>query len=374
MVTNRREPILSFKEELIIRIPVTSEDVAAFTKPKLGEYSSTETARKIFTFIHASLARHFVEGISFTENQVRELVRNSYDAYAAAGLKKGEHLELKVVIGKKIEDDYIVIKIKDNGTGFKSQPKSHFFTRELPVTGVHDANHEFADKKNGKYLGGVQRGLYSLAEKAKKLKGASFKLKNRKEKGCTVYSIFSVVQISDPKRGVLLSTQENNNKLMRLVKDQDTTEDKAQGVPLPVLSPTTPTTSSSAIDSLTKEETINSYIKSLWPCVFHYKMEFEKFSHLPIHHKKIKPMIDVLLNIVEDTAKPNPSQNLNSKIDTIAHCSSNFKTIAKTLLSKNTNSSELKRTIESFVAYLDAVAIMTQESEKSNTHAHAKSR
>jgi len=106
-----------------------------------------------------------------------ELVRNSYDAYSKEQLKKGSHLEIKIVISTSDDLEYTVIKVKDNASGFAGQVRSAHFDKE-------EVQKE--EKNSYDYNGGLGLGISEFMNSVKKFNG-SVSFKNRKEAGAVVY-------------------------------------------------------------------------------------------------------------------------------------------------------------------------------------------
>ena len=121
------------RTELIIDIPVEDGDtIHSFTHRKINsdnEYA--EVSDQVFTFITDNLSKLGVNNINFSDCAFKEeLIKNSYDAYVAKGLRSGEYLQIKIVIiAPKDGKGEAIVKIKDNGIGFIEQPKSRLFNR-----------------------------------------------------------------------------------------------------------------------------------------------------------------------------------------------------------------------------------------------------
>ncbi len=105
---------------------------------------------------------------------IGEFINNSYDAYAARGLVIGEQLIIKVVIQKTEKE--VVIKIKDNGSGFLATQKGKY----LELKSI-----QYAEIIPYTHLGGFKMGLLR-SEKVLQDNNASLQYKNRKEEGASV--------------------------------------------------------------------------------------------------------------------------------------------------------------------------------------------
>ncbi|MDR3491930.1 MAG: ATP-binding protein [Gammaproteobacteria bacterium] len=167
------------RKELIISIPVITENIREFTFQK-GEYNVKNVTHTIFNFVNDSVSSFGFDKAEYFKVYFGELIKNSYDAYAQSCLKKDSYLVLKIVVSLN-ESRELIIKIKDNGPGFQNQSKSVFFQPKR------------ADymKKGDDYLGGRRIGLEQFINCVNYLDG-NVNLKNRKEKGCAVYCMFKL--------------------------------------------------------------------------------------------------------------------------------------------------------------------------------------
>ena len=112
--------------------------------------------------------------INISEFSIRELIENAYDVYAMHRLVIGENFEIKVVIQET--DDYVEIKIKDNGPGFAQKRKGSFFS-------ISDITKD--EKNHDELLGGFGAALSTISGIFAK-SNAALSFKNRKTEGATV--------------------------------------------------------------------------------------------------------------------------------------------------------------------------------------------
>lgn len=168
-----------YKDELIIKIPVLTENVNDFTVNRNDQF----TYSKVTDLISSFLIRNFIKlGIIhqiIAKDELREIVKNAYDSYILNTLTPGKHLAIKVMIEKNHEK--INIKIKDNGSGFKDYSKGVY----LDYDKIHYQN-KYQTKGS---FGGAGLGLGMFSNNAKKM-NAIVTLKNRKEAGATICMAF----------------------------------------------------------------------------------------------------------------------------------------------------------------------------------------
>lgn len=158
-----------FRKVMIVNIPIKSDSLSDFK----ASYYSEHTAN-IINFIKETLYGNFKIKINEKfDFDFSEIIQNSYDSYAEAGLVPGNEFILKIVIKEK--DQKIIVNFMDNGSGFDNNLKQIYFKRT-----------DFKYKnKNHDLFGGIGLGLAYLEIDVTK-NNASLFFKNRKQGGATV--------------------------------------------------------------------------------------------------------------------------------------------------------------------------------------------
>jgi signal transduction histidine kinase len=165
------QSIIAVRKVLTIKMPVTTTDVNEFrsTYIPLGE--------KISRFITAELPNFGVHEY-IDPDTVHSIVKNSFDSRIKLGLTVGEELILKIVIQKK--EGKVLVKIKDNGTGFLEHEKGVVFKADAIKR--EDKQSEGAHEETVSGLTYIHRGITAA--------GGSYFFKNRKQVGASVYMQF----------------------------------------------------------------------------------------------------------------------------------------------------------------------------------------
>ncbi|OGT35169.1 MAG: hypothetical protein A3F11_10970 [Gammaproteobacteria bacterium RIFCSPHIGHO2_12_FULL_37_14] len=177
---------MNVRNELTIKIPVNPAN--AFTTNR-SRRSFLKISNQLYDFVKDTLSHeyginHFDDnkdchGVSPSRHYFHELIKNSVDSYVLRGQIPGNFLVLKAVVQSK--SGKIIVKMKDNGGGFKARPKAEFFAKPQVVF----------EEKNGKaYMGGARAGLGLFENNLRRL-GGRMLLKNRKQEGAAVYMEFT---------------------------------------------------------------------------------------------------------------------------------------------------------------------------------------
>lgn len=169
------------QEQFHISIPARP-DVHDFLKQR-GEFHFIPVADKIYRWTKEAATRMGTRSFQKIQPHIfEEIISNSYDAYASAN--SGEpSLDLMVVVQRKRGldgKDKIIIKIKDNGTGFKNRPKGEKF--QFAATDI-------LEKPADCSIGGMGIGLKHFIREVGQA-GGSVAIKNRKNHGCAIYLTF----------------------------------------------------------------------------------------------------------------------------------------------------------------------------------------
>lgn len=171
------------RKELTLEIPVNSTRIDEFCK-RNDEFNYSKIAYKIFHFLDLELPVIYPEFLKSNRQVefrcIRELVKNSYDSYALGGLHLNQSLILKVVIQKR--KDGVIVKIKDNGSGFLERDGADLFSTTEVICQKKESDSGL--------LGGQQCGL-RLFEKHLNYLGGQLFLKNRKHEGAAIYMVFN---------------------------------------------------------------------------------------------------------------------------------------------------------------------------------------
>lgn len=141
-------------------------------------YNLDNTSLRITNFVNSSLAELNINLNNSISTFLNETVSNAYDSYVSRSTIPTDPLILKIVI-KEVRKK-VVVKIMDNGVGFKNQDRGVLFTRA-------DIREEPKDKN--KFIGGLGRGLVNLETSLERVNGMLF-FKNRKATGASVYLCF----------------------------------------------------------------------------------------------------------------------------------------------------------------------------------------
>ena len=178
----------------LVEYPISTNDQTIL----LDEFESKkeEINTKVYEFVNDSLRNFQIETPSWLfEHIINELVKNAYDSFVDKGLKMDEKLQITAVVSEKT--DQIILKFKDNGTGFKKLEKGEkktFQVNDTEVTLGTDfiSSPGISDKKDTKkYLGGAGCGMQGILANLKDYNpDVTVYAKNRKLEGCAIHIVF----------------------------------------------------------------------------------------------------------------------------------------------------------------------------------------
>ncbi len=193
------QPIASVAPETkvraIVQVPVPIDVTGQLTEENLKHqflfsceerYSAIATTEALYKVINSTLPIFGISQFKVSKDDFHECVKNSYDAFVdSSNFKRGDYLVLELVI--KRGENFVKVKLKDNGTGFLTKQKGERFkpTDEfLPFS-------EYAKKKKDKtHFGGIKDGVYFMVKSADQNR-IEVDFKNRKKGGAAVSWTFA---------------------------------------------------------------------------------------------------------------------------------------------------------------------------------------